>query len=78
MLNPIENIWSKIKAYVKSNMIIPVTTGNGVIEQRLRYLEDLIDEAKTTVTGGDCARSIQHSTTFHDDALAMRNMNVGQ
>ena len=35
MLNPIENIWSKVKTYVKTNMSVPITTGPGICEQRV-------------------------------------------
>ena len=37
MLNPCETLWSKIKAYVKSAIQIPVTNDPGVVEQRIVY-----------------------------------------
>lgn len=78
MLNPIETIWSKIKSYIKSNMGIPEVVAPGVVEQRLVYLEQLVDAGKNTVVGGDCARAVQHSSTFHGSALALEDMHVGQ
>ncbi|XP_036324954.1 spastin-like [Rhagoletis pomonella] len=60
MLNPIEIIWGKIKANVKSNIRTPDVIGPGVIEQRLQYLEGLIKDAAAAVNCGDCARSVQH------------------
>lgn len=78
MLNPIENIWSKIKSFVKANLRVPVVGRPGVIEQRLQYLEGIIDEAKQTIVGGDCARAAQHSTIHHATALAQENMAVGR
>ncbi|KAJ3649388.1 hypothetical protein Zmor_021135 [Zophobas morio] len=35
MLNPIENIWSKIKTYAKTHLRVPVVAPPGVVEQRL-------------------------------------------
>jgi transposase len=73
MLNPIENIWSKIKTYAKTHLRVPQVRGIGVVEQRLLYLEQIIDLAK----GGDCARAAQHTTIFHAASLAMQYMQVG-
>lgn len=77
MLNPIENIWSKIKTFVKGHIGIPTTTGPGVIDQRMVYLEQLVDQAKATITGGDCSQAIQHCSTFYSDVLANIDMPVG-
>jgi hypothetical protein len=46
MLNPIENIWSKIKTYAKTHLRVPQVRGIGVVEPRLLYLEQIIDFAK--------------------------------
>lgn len=78
MLNPIETIWSKIKTFVKNTMRIPDVAAPGVMEQRLVYLENIVDEAKNTIAGGDCARAVQHSSTFHGPALALEDMPVGR
>ena len=77
MLNPIESIWSKVKAHVKLNLRNPPVAGPGVGQQRLVHLENIIDNAKNTVVGGGCARAAQHSTIFHAAALAMEDMQVG-
>lgn len=77
MLNPMETIWSKIKTEVKNRLRIPLVIAPGVMEQRLIYLEEHIDYAKNTIVGGDCARAVQHTTTFHGAALALDNMDAG-
>jgi hypothetical protein len=51
MLNPIEYIWSKVKCYTKTHLRVPQVVASGVIEQRLVYLEEIIDAAKDTITG---------------------------
>lgn len=78
MLNPIEAIWSKIKTHVRGHLRVPNVAGPGVAEQRLLYLEELIDQAKDTIVGGDCARAAQHTTVHHAAALALQNMPVGR
>lgn len=77
MLNPIETIWSKIKTYVRTHLGIPPVAAPGVIEQRLVYLEQIIDDAKNSIVGGDCARAAQHSTIHHATAIALGDMPVG-
>lgn len=78
MLNAIETIWSKIKASVKANISIPQVLGRNAQEQRLAYLETLVTSSINCVTAGDCSRAIQHTTTFYEDALNLREMRVGQ
>jgi hypothetical protein len=51
MVNPIEYIWSKVKCYTKTHLRVPQVVASGVIEQRLVYLEEIIDAAKDTITG---------------------------
>ena len=77
MLNPVETIWSKIKTKVKSSIRIPHVEPPGVGEQRLAYMERAIDEAIPTITNGDCARSVQHTSSFHADVLALQDMRPG-
>lgn len=77
MLNPIEIIWSKVKQHAKTHMRVPDVVAPGLMEQRLQYLEDAIDSAKDSITGGDCARAVQHSSTFHHAALMLNDMRVG-
>lgn len=76
-LNPIENIWSKVKSVVKSQMEVPTVARPNMGEQRLQYLEDLVEAAKGTISVGDCTRSILHSTSFHQIALSLEDMPVG-
>lgn len=75
MLDAIEAIWSKIKTLVKNNMSIPDVAATGVIQQKLVYLENIVDEAINTIARGDCARTVQHSSTFHAPALALEDMD---
>ena len=77
MLNPIENIWSKVKSDVKSNLRIPDVSPPGVTEQRLVYLEEAIDEAKALISGGDCGRAVVHAASFYADAMNCVDMRVG-
>ena len=77
MLNPIEIIWSKIKTFIKNRLRIPMVEVPGVGEQRLVYLEEVIDEAKGIIVGGDCGRAAQHTTVYHAAALGMEDMQVG-
>ena len=48
MLNPVEAVWSKMKAAVKRNMRVPQVTPPQVGAQRLQYVERLIDDAMET------------------------------
>lgn len=58
ILNPIEIIWSKIKTFARSQIGIPNITGPRLTEQRIAYLEDIIDRAIATITSRDCARAV--------------------
>ena len=77
MLNPIENIWSKVKTEVKNSIRIPIVSPPGVGEQRLVYLEEAIDEAKALISGGDCGRAVVHAASFYTDAMNCVDMRVG-
>lgn len=78
MLNPIENIWSKLKAGVKRNNGVPQVVGPGVGVQRLEYLERLIEDSFAEITPRDYSQSAQHSTLFHTSAINMEDMRVGE
>ena len=77
MLNPVEAIWAKIKAHVKSQLRVPEVEPPRVGEQRIAHLERCIEEAMATITNGDCSRAAQHSTTFQSDVLELRDMRPG-
>lgn len=77
MLNPIENVWSKLKAVVKRHNRVPEVTIPGVMEQRIVYLENLIEEAIPQVTISDCANAIQHASTFFAMAINYEDMPAG-
>jgi hypothetical protein len=57
---------------------VPQVVAPRVVEQRLVYLEEIIDAAKDTITGGDCARAAQHTTIHHAAALARDDILVGR
>lgn len=78
MLNPIENVWSVVKAAVKRNNRTPVVDGPGVIEQRMKYLEDTINRALPDMTPYLCTQCINHTIGLHRRGLALENMHVGQ
>ena len=77
MMNPVETIWAKVKSHVKTNLRVPTVVGAGVVEQRLVHLEQLVNGAMATVTGGDCTRATQHASSFYGPAMALMDMNVG-
>ena len=77
MLNPMEGIWSKIKATVKRNISVPQVAGANLQEQRLQFLETLIDTAKSTVTPGDCGRLAQHTTSYYPKVLQLEDVQPG-
>ena len=77
MMNPIETIWSKVKMHVKRNISLPPTNGTGICEQRIQYLMASVESAKSTVSAIDCARAVQHSTTFYGSCIALEDMSVG-
>jgi len=66
MLNPIENIWSQVKAEVKSNLANrmsnilndAVRNGLGIGEFRLRKLEEEVWNCLKNVTPADCVKYI--------------------
>lgn len=77
MLNPIENIWSVVKAAVKRVNRNSVVVVLGVGPQRLQYLENVIQQSIPEITPYLCSQAINHSTRFHRGALAMEDMEVG-
>lgn len=56
MLNPIENIWSKLKAGVQRNNRVPEVVGPAVGAQRLEYLEQLLRDSVAEITASDKAQ----------------------
>lgn len=74
MLNPMETIWSKMKNYVKAHLSMQQPTESS--EHRLQQLEQYINEAWASTTLVDCTHAIEFSTSFHADALSMRDMHV--
>ena len=77
MLNPVESIWSKVKAHVKSTIRVPVVEGPAVGEQRIAYLENAIRNATAAITNGDCARAVQHASSFYVNVLGLHDMHPG-
>ena len=70
MLNPVENIWCKMKSHVKRHMRVPAVARPGVGEQRLQYVEQNIDNAMATINHQDCARCCQHAQGFFEAVLS--------
>ena len=77
MLNPIENVWSKMKSHIKRQMGVPAVVRPGLAEQRLQYVETKIDEAMATVTPQDCVRCCQHAQSFFASVLRNEGMAPG-
>jgi len=77
MLNPVETLWSKLKAHVKSNLSVPSVSGTALGEQRLQYLESAINNGIATLTNDDCARAAHHTTTFYPKVNALEDIAPG-
>ena len=77
MLNPIENIWSKMKSHINRHMRVPAVVRPGLGEQRLQYVEEKIDEAMATITPQDCVRCCQHAQGFFAPVLRNEDMGPG-
>ena len=84
-INPIEAVWSFVKdkfkglhAIRKGNMM----AGNGQNdltnnEYRLRYVENIIDDAMTTVTRNNCLSCFNHVQGLYPGVLAMMDLDCG-
>lgn len=77
-LNPIENIWSKLKSRVKASMRVPEVTPPSVVEQRLCYVENMIDSAILAITPQDCINCTQHIQGMYPLALNKQDMPCGK
>ena len=74
----VKAIWSSLKATVKRQLRVPQARGVAVGEQRVQYLEDIVQAGFRSLNDELCVRSFQHSTTFHADVAALRDLPVGQ
>ncbi|KAI5151647.1 hypothetical protein ENBRE01_2283 [Enteropsectra breve] len=63
MLNPVENIFSKIKSLVRTQLALRYNTDNDI------ELQKLIDIAVSAITEEDCISYIMHM--MHNIALAI-------
>ena len=77
MLNPVENIWCKMKSHVKWHMRVPAVARPEVGEQRLQYMEQNIDNAMATINHQYCARCCQHAQGFLEAVLRNEDMTPG-
>ena len=77
-LNPIETVWSTLKTHVRRELRVPQVQGFGVGEQRLAYLEEVVQSSLNQLNDQICVRAVQHSTTFHADVMALNDLRVGQ
>jgi hypothetical protein len=87
MLNPIKMAWSVMKTFLKQREAATLpqllaanhnAIGLTQTEWRLRYVENLIDEAKNVVTPMKCIQFVNHSQIFFADAMGLRDMPVGE
>ena len=67
-----------MKSYVKSKMREPDVMPLNFGEQGVEILEELIDEAMATISPRDCSQCTQHASTFHPQALNMKDKHPGQ
>lgn len=77
-LNPIKNIWSKVKSFVKAQMRIPNVTPPGIGEQKLQYVEEKIDAAMGEISPQDCINCSQHVQGLYSLALWKQDMPCGR
>jgi transposase len=85
MLNPIEMAWGVMKSYLKQKeaatlpqLLAGNQNGLTQTEWRLRFVENLIDEAQEQITPMKCMRFVNHSQIFFGDAMALKDMPVGE
>ena len=62
MLNPIENVWFKMKKSHKAAHVSTSCSLPGVAEQRLQYVETKIDEVMATITHSESILKIAEFT----------------
>ncbi|PWA00588.1 hypothetical protein BB558_003359 [Smittium angustum] len=86
MLNPIENAWSDIKAFIKREMSANHNTfllGDpnrqmSMAKYGLVYIEDLIEQEQEVVTIEKANQFIEHAKPFHNMTILGESMPVGQ
>ena len=67
-----------MKATLKRGMRVPQVNPPNVGEQRLAYVESLIDEGMESVTTRDVVNASQHSQGFFHAASNLQDMSVGR
>ena len=76
MLNPVETILGKMKAVLKQRMRGPQVQPPRVGEQRLAYVQWLIDEFMGLITVQDIVNSCQHAQGFFRTGHGSGSMNL--
>ena len=80
MFNPIEQVWSLIKAYIKQGLAAKIVSilarrdGMSITEQRARALTSLIEEELGTVTSEVCNRFIAGIQSKIPEAVALEDV----
>lgn len=85
MLNPIEHIWSAVKADIKRRLrenfnVLMMGDPTGTLSEtefRLRFLENTADAALQIVTAQMCLRSVNHVQKHYPAAMRLDDMPVG-
>ncbi len=86
MLNPIESIWSSVKASIKTTLAenqAEMLNGDpqnqlSATEFRMRFMERAVDNAMQQVTPNQCMRCMNHVQTFYARAIAQQDMPAGE
>lgn len=85
-LNPIEAVWSIMKAKFKelhgirkAAMFQGVNRPNNtsLVEYRLQYMEQIIDDSMTAITKQQCERCIRHVQRHYNRVLDLHDLEVG-
>ena len=83
-LNPIEHVWSAMKAELKQEMsatfadMLRTAPGLSQTEHRLRYLEGKIDRAMASITQRTCLRAYNHVQRHLPGCLALEDLPMGR
>jgi transposase len=86
MMNPVEMAWSVIKSCIREKEAATLNealtghlqAGLSKTEFRLQYVEHLIDEARGLITPMKCLQFVNHCHAHFGDAIALKDMPVGQ
>ena len=75
---PLKHCGAVLSQASKANYAYPQVQGPQMGEQRLVYLENIVQESVNGLSDQLCSRAHQHTTAFHSKAMNLEDMSVGQ